>query len=53
MDIKNLYKRQGGQTLVVTGHFNAKELRHLKREGYHWHEPQVNRNGIPVGRKRA
>lgn len=48
-----LFRRWQGETLTACGHFNAKEIKQLKRDGYRFHEPQVNRNGIQVSDRRV
>lgn len=46
--MKVLYKYHDGDTLVVVGHFTKSELFELKMQGYRVHQPNVNKNGIPV-----
>lgn len=48
--IRKLYQRVDGKNLVIYGHFNRQEVAELKREGWRLDEPEVNKNGIPVGR---
>lgn len=48
--LTKLYRRVDGKNLVVYGHFNKQEIIELKQEGWRLDEPQVNKNGIPVGR---
>ena len=47
-----LYKKQDGQTLLLAGHFNKAELQAYKRQGYRMRDPNVNKHGIPVARRK-
>lgn len=50
MRLVEMYKRVDRRTLVVVGHLSKAEIAEYKRQGYRLDAPQVNKNGIPVGR---
>lgn len=48
--LRKLYRQVDGKRLVIYGHLTRQEVAELKREGWRSDVPQVNKNGIPVGR---
>lgn len=48
--LKTLFRMVDGERRVIHGHLSKYEVAALRLEGWREDKPQVNKNGIPVGR---
>ncbi|WP_167751428.1 hypothetical protein [Lentibacillus salicampi] len=48
--ISEMYRKQDGQTLKITGHLSKAEINSLKRNGYRFDNPDENKNGIKLAK---